>query len=259
MIYYSQFDEDKIIFDLFSRKKIGCCVEVGANNGIDDSTTFFFEKIGWKCILVEPNPDLCDEIRKVRQGRLFECAVSNKKGQATLYIAEGAERSHGVSTLSDKKEDQQRIRGYGFQCKPIKVKVKTLDDILKQSEIDCEIDFISIDVEGLELEVLNGFSIEKWKPRIMMVEDNYNLENKSVKKYLKKHNYITFNRTGVNDWYAHSSDKQFINLKSKFRILCIYTDKKITKTIKTIKNTLKKIPILVKLHRLIVNKETSIN
>ena len=77
-MFFSQFGEDKILFEICHRKTSGFCVEVGANNGIDDSTSLFFENIGWKCILVEPNPSLCKEIREKRKALLYECAASNR-------------------------------------------------------------------------------------------------------------------------------------------------------------------------------------
>ena len=61
--YYSQFGEDRILDRLFRGKRKGFCVEVGANNGVDGSTTLHFEELGWDCILVEPNPTLCRELR----------------------------------------------------------------------------------------------------------------------------------------------------------------------------------------------------
>jgi FkbM family methyltransferase len=247
--YYSQFGEDKILAELFQSTVEGSCVEVGANNGVDDSTTLFFEELGWKCILVEPNPDLCKEIRRKRRSTLFECAISSKRGEAVLYVAGGADRSHGMSTISDSQEDHDRIKSYGFDCVPVKVKVRTLDEILEETGIDCDIDFMSIDVEGLELEVLKGLSIEKWKPKIILVEDNSNFENKDVRNYLKQHEYVRFDRTGVNDWFTHSSNRQFMSLKGKFRIILIYTDTKINQFIRIIKNILKIMPIIIKLRK----------
>ena len=252
MRYYSQFGEDKILAELFEGTTEGCCVEVGANNGVDDSTTLFFEELGWKCILVEPNPDLCKEIRKKRSSTLFECAVSSKKGDATLHVAVGADRSHGMSTISDSQEVHDRIKSHGFDCVPVKVKVRTLDDILEESDIDCDIDFISIDVEGLELEVLNGFSIEKWKPKIMLVEDNSNFKNKTVKNYLKWHGYVRFDRTGVNDWFTHSSNRQFMSLKGKYRIAFTYiaftyVGTKVSRCIRIAKSVVKRMLITLKL------------
>jgi FkbM family methyltransferase len=152
---------------MFSGKSPGVCIEVGANDGINDSTTVYFEKIGWNCILVEPNPILCQMIRVARNALLYECAASDRHGVATLYIAEGAERAHGVSMICELKAEEEarnKIKSYGFTYRPIQVDTMTLDEILMDAQIKSDIDFISIDVEGHEHEVLEGFSLERWKP-----------------------------------------------------------------------------------------------
>lgn len=212
-MYYSQFSEDKTLHKIF-QKNDGICVEVGANDGVNDSNTYFFERIGWTCVLVEPNPQLCEQIRKVRGARLFECALSSEGGNATLYIAEGADRAHGVSTISSDATVHERIKNYGFTTKPIRVRTRTLDDVLTEMALTNAIDFVSIDVEGHELNVLEGFSIERWKPTIVIVENNSNQEDIKVQKYFGENGYVIFKRTGVNDWYASKTNRSLVNIIS---------------------------------------------
>jgi FkbM family methyltransferase len=240
--YYSQFGEDKILFDIFQRKTCGVCVEVGANNGVDDSNSLFFEKLGWKCILVEPNPILCQMIRSTRSSLLYECAASDRSGKATLYVAEGAERAHGVSTISAEEEAQNKIKSYGFTCRPVQVDTRTLDDILAELKLSSGIDFVSIDVEGHELEALKGFPVDRWTPTVIIIEDNSNFEDVSVRNYLKHFGYVCFKRTGVNDWYAHRTKRDLVNLRSRSRY--------IWNALKTrLKTRLEKVPLLVKIKR----------
>jgi FkbM family methyltransferase len=238
-VFYSQFGEDKILFEIFQRKTSGICVDVGANNGVDDSISLFFEKIGWKCILVEPNPSLCQGMRSVRNALIYECAASNQSGTATLHIVEGAVRSDGLSTISTDKKEHDKIKSYGFTSRPVGVRTMTLDEILADAQINGDIDFISIDVEGYEYEVLEGLSLERWNPKIMVLEDNSNFEDSTVSNYLKKFGYIRFMRTGVNDWYAHRTDRQLVNMKSKARVMC-------TALIIKAKNRLRRILSIVK-------------
>jgi FkbM family methyltransferase len=243
-MFYSQFGEDKILFKLFNKKSKGVCVDIGANDGINDSNSMFFEKIGWQCILVEPNPDLCRQIRTARSSQLHECAASEQHSTVTLYIAEGAERAHGVSTICDTEEAKNKILSYGFVPRPVQVESKTLDMILEESKINSNIDFISIDVEGYELGVLKGFSIGKWLPTIIIIEDNHCFKDKTVKDYMEIHGYIAFMRTGVNDWYAHRTNNDFI----KWRNLMLY--KSIALKIK-ITTFLKSFPLITTLKRLL--------
>lgn len=245
-MFYSQFGEDKILFEIFQKKTNGVCIEVGANNGIDDSNTLFFEKIGWRCILVEPNPILCQMIRSTRNALLYECAASDRHGVSTLYIAEGSERAHGVSMLSTEEKAINKIKSYGFSCRPVQVNTRTLDDILAELKLSDDIDFVSIDVEGHELEVLKGFSIERWRPNLIIVEDNSNFEDASVRNYLKLSGFICFKRTGVNDWYSDKNNRDLVNLSSRSRYRWILLKKRA-------KNKLYKIPVVMQTWRLFKN------
>jgi FkbM family methyltransferase len=239
-MYYSQFGEDKILSEMFNGKSHGVCIEIGANDGVNDSTSLYFEKIGWQCVLVEPNPVLCQMIRKTRNAPVFECAVSDKRGTATLLVAEGAERAHGVSTIRAEEQAQDTIKSYGFTYRPVQVHTRTLDEILTESKLTSRIDFVSIDVEGHEFEVLRGFSIERWNPVVILVEDNSNFEDTAVSHYLKQFGYIRFIRTGVNDWYAHRTNKELVNWSSRSRYNWIALKARA-------KSRLKKIPAVVKI------------
>ncbi|TFH31896.1 MAG: FkbM family methyltransferase [Deltaproteobacteria bacterium] len=198
---YSQFREDKILDRIFFDKK-GTCVEVGANDGITGSTTYFFEKKGWKCVLIEPVPDLCERIRRFRSALVFECAASSESGEGVFYVAESTK---SLSTLSPTESLQKEIAANKTTLREIHVRKRTLDEILEEAGIR-GIDFITIDVEGHEMDVLIGFSIEKYRPRIIIIEDNDDHADDSIGKYLGGKGYRAFFRTGVNDWYASDSD-----------------------------------------------------
>jgi FkbM family methyltransferase len=215
--FYSQFDEDRILARIFAGKSDGVCVEVGANDGVNGSTTLYFEKQGWRCVLIEPNPALCAEIREKRSALLFECAASDRSGTATLHIAEGAWRADGMSTISARSGDRERIRRQGFSTRPVDVPTLTLDEILGKAQLGGQIDFVTIDVEGHEHEVLQGFSLERWKPTILILEDNSNTEDQTVVRHLAELGYEPFLRTGVNDWFAHRSNKELVNIRNKLR------------------------------------------
>lgn len=222
-IYYSQFDEDKILSKIFKTVKKGICVEVGANDGINDSTTYHFERKGWQCVLIEPNPDLCKSIRSVRKAQLFECAASDKNGEVYLNVAEGKGRAHGVSTICNDQKAIEFIESFGFKIKSVKINIRTLDDMLNELQRISKIDFITIDVEGNELNVLKGFDLNKWKPTILIIEDNSYYKDDTIVRYLKSEGYIRFRRTGVNDWYSHKSNKDFIKLINKMNYQALKT------------------------------------
>ena len=218
-MYYSQFGEDRYLSRLFAGKTTGICVEVGANNGVDGSTTLYFENRGWTCVLVEPNPELCDALRTRRSAQVFECAASSVEGVATLHIAIGDDLAHAVSSIGGDVEARQVAKRHGFATRPIEVKTRRLDDMLAEANLSRPIDFMSIDVEGHEIEALKGFTPARWKPTVIIVEDNSAVWEIEVSSHLRAHGYVRFHRTGVNDWYAHQSNRDLTNLGRRLRYI----------------------------------------
>jgi FkbM family methyltransferase len=197
-MYYSQFGEDEILEWLFADRATGVAVEVGANDGVHGSTTLTFEKKGWQCILVEPTPQLVEAIRKVRTARVFPCAASDKQGTATFHVASGGHLAHSLSSLSANEVQKQ-----GVTLQPIEVPLRRLDDILAEANLS-PIDFITIDVEGHEPAALAGLTLSRWKPGIVLIENNSNTtapSDRAAAEHLANAGYTFFLRTGVNDWY----------------------------------------------------------
>lgn len=201
--FSAQFGEDRILYDLFEKKRDGVCVEVGGYDGITGSNTYFFEKLGWKCLIVEPMPDYCKKIKSVRKCEVAEIAASDTKEEVTFYVAEGVET---LSTMEQDADHFKRIDKEGAgRIKEIRVKTDLLDNILSERGIQ-HIDFLLLDVEGHELSALQGMSFEKIKPRVLIIEDNSFGAKTDIKNFMKAHSYVRFKRTGCNDWYVQKED-----------------------------------------------------
>jgi hypothetical protein len=89
--------------------------------------------------------------------------------------------------------------GFNIDIRKIIVEVITLDKCIEDFYKYDKIDFISIDTEGTELDVLKGFSIEKWNPKLLIIENNF--EDPEIEEYLKQYKYKKDKRIGVNDFY----------------------------------------------------------
>lgn len=212
---FSQFGEDLLLAEIFANCGSGVCVDVGANDGVSGSNSYYLERQGWKCVLVEPNPMLCRRIGEFRpKANLFECAASAEPGYLTLYVVSGGELAHGLSTVSLSDQNISRIQANRFQYHPFRVQSKTLDSILNQAGLE-HVEVVSIDVEGHELSVLQGLTIDLWKPRVLIIEDNSEFADLSTARYLAAQGYVRVFRSGVNDWYAHRRDKQLGNLANR--------------------------------------------
>lgn len=166
-------------------------MEVGAFHSTHLSQTWLLEQVGWKGILVEPLPDQAEELRANRPASIVhQVAVSSpdKSGTAPFYV------NKEYSSLSPNIMDN--TRGYENQ---ITVKVTTIDEIL-ESEGNPAVDFLSIDVEGTELDCLKGFSIERHRPGLIITEDV--VLTLDLHQYLLAHGYRLFRRIQWENWYV---------------------------------------------------------
>lgn len=206
--FYSQFGEDRALYNLFNKKIDGVCVEVGGYDGITGSNTYFFEGLGWRCLIIEPMPDFCKKIISCRRSEVIEVAASDVKGETKFYVAEG------VETLSTMKYDAshfERIFKDGAHgIREIQVKTDLLDSIFQLKGFTT-IDFLTLDVEGNEMSALRGMSFDSIRPRILIIEDSSFGSNSEVYEFMRSKNYSRFKRTGCNDWYADRND-DFVTL-----------------------------------------------
>jgi FkbM family methyltransferase len=183
--------ESRLVWQFFGCTKQGFFVEVGANHPTKLNQTWFLEQQGWSGILVEPNPDLCALLLAQRpRSRTFQAAAGNAEqvGEVELLLGE----SHVHSTLKP-------VLGDPLSGLKIKVPLRTLDDILAEAGVG-RIDFLSIDVEGMELAVLQGLHLEKYAPRLILLEDHRYDYKKHF--HLRHHGYRLVRRTGLNNWYV---------------------------------------------------------
>ena len=157
-VFYGQQGEDLDVFvDFFRDKPIdkGVFVEVGAGNGIEFSNTHFFEKcLKWTGVLIEPNHDHEDFLHDIRQGSHIEmCVAGKEEGEASFAVHPYIwAQSHRTDVNSP---ELQTTLGQNMPLINVTVPVRPLGDILRDAHVSY-IDFLSIDVEGSELEVLEG-------------------------------------------------------------------------------------------------------
>jgi|TARA_B110000196_G_C21109690_1_gene647104 FkbM family methyltransferase len=172
---------------------VGYFVEVGANDPFSLSQTWHLAQVGWSGILVEPIPELCKELRSKRpEAYVVEAACGAPQSPTTALFTVASDS--GKSSLATEFLDKRTI----VESR-ITVDILTLDEILQQQNTTT-LDFVSIDVEGTQLEVLKGFTLQKWKPRLLVIEDHL-LDTRSHKKIIKQ-GYKLVKRTLFNNWYV---------------------------------------------------------
>lgn len=200
--FRSQCGEDRILAAELAGRRSGCFVEVGSYNGESCSNTYFLEKsLGWTGVLIEADPTLFEQGRAIRPGSIsVNCAAvaPNSPAIVTFDVVEGC---RWISSLSVSDAMLRRIEDVPTNIKRVTVQAKTLDSILDEAGMNGPIDFLSIDVEGHEWPVLQGFSIDRWKPKIVVLERNSHFPERAIMRYMRSHAYGWRRTTGCNDWF----------------------------------------------------------
>lgn len=210
---YSQYGEDLEILKFFGEASSGYYVDVGANNGIRDSNTALLEERGWTGLLIEANPELIEQASQARpKSIVIHSAVVDSENIDAIEFYQVTGRSpnlDGLSTTLKNSSFLAKISAYGGQYKNLRVPAQTLNRIFQDRCVPDRFELLSIDVEGAELQVLKGLSLERYIPRLIIIEDNSNGVDWRVTDCLKQWGYQRIHRTGVNDWYVRSNDSQF--------------------------------------------------
>jgi FkbM family methyltransferase len=203
-VYYSQNKEDLLLEAFFPNLKEGFYVDAGAYDPEYDSVTKLFYEKGWHGINIEPQLERYKEFEKSRSRDInINSGVSNIKSELTLRIY----KNGGLSTFSTelKKENTKSKDPKLSAFKDVKVPVTTLEDIFHKYKVG-KINFLKVDVEGLEYKVLQGNNWEKYRPEVLCVESN-NVQ-KDLKSFLLKKDYEHVFFDGLNDYYVDKhSDK----------------------------------------------------
>jgi FkbM family methyltransferase len=167
-ISYSHLGEDMILRAFFARYPInypGFYVDVGAHHPIKFSNTYYFYRLGWQGIAIDPIPGGKTKFRKYRPRDTFIAAgISETGGKMTYYI-------YASSPLNTFSEGVVRLRPDEV-VHTTRVETLTLREVLTSYLPPGQIiDFLSLDVEGYELEVLKSNEWERFRPRVIVVEE----------------------------------------------------------------------------------------
>jgi FkbM family methyltransferase len=199
--YQAQHGEDRWLEGLFPGKRDGVFVEVGAYDGVVLSNSYYFEGLGWTGVLVEPDAAKAARCRASRpRSQIFECAaVGSETVQEISFYAVGDGQVYSTTNMT--QEHRQRLDQYGLSFTDTRVKAMTLDRILEAAKLS-RIDFVTIDVEEGELEVLRGFDLARWRPEAVMVETNSRFRSSEIRRYFVERGYVFHYSIVNNDIYV---------------------------------------------------------
>lgn len=165
MISYAQNHEDVLLNRVFSGQSSGFYIDVGANDPVLLSVTKHFSQHGWRGINIEPGPEAFRRLAADRpQDVNLNLGIAAATGELTLHECPA---NDALSTFSAEQAAEHRAEGH--ELRPRAVPVRTLDEVCCE-HVTGTIDFLTIDVEGFELQVLSGANLRRWRPRVIAVE-----------------------------------------------------------------------------------------
>ena len=166
---YSQEGEDMILRRYFESQQKGFFVDIGAHHPKRFSNTYAFYKMGWHGLNVDAMPGSMVAFNKQRKKDInIEAAISNETAEMTYYIF----RDPALNSFSKELADYRESLGIGCDViSSVTITTKKLEEILDAYlPVNQVIDFMSIDVEGLDLQVLKSNNWDKYCPRIILSE-----------------------------------------------------------------------------------------
>jgi FkbM family methyltransferase len=204
MTNYSQFNQDLDVLSFYKNKKDGYFIEIGASDGIRFSNTCLLErKYNWKGICVEPVPEKYKLLLRNRPNSIcYNNPIYDKTGENVEFaISRNGTMFSGIDKhLNAYKErvDKNKVI--------IKLKTLSFNDMLEKSNAPLFIDYLSIDTEGSEFNILKAIDFEKYTIGVIDVEhNNIKTMKQNINELLIMNGYVFLKQNGVDDIYIHNS------------------------------------------------------
>ena len=180
---YSQFNEDLFIDNFFKNIQFGKFLDIGCFHPIRYNNTYLLYKKGWRGTNIDLNPTSIDMFNIVRNQDTNICAaISETKKKMKIFFENSFS---AANTLSEKiyNEDQKKNKLFKHV---IEIQTKTLKELLKN-----KFDFLNIDVEGLDFDILKTIDLELYRPNLICIEilERDNKKKDKIFFYLKRFNY----------------------------------------------------------------------
>ncbi len=218
-LFKAQFGEDRVLWQVFRGKTDGYFIEIGAFDGYSLSNTFFLEQMGWRGLLVEPIQELCQRATARRPRSKIIQAACSKHGATGTTSFTIAQNVPVLSFLSADEAHVERCKREGANLVEVQVPLTSVNEILMslrnegsddlgpwQTNCGWRIDLVSIDTEGCELDVLDGFDLDRFAPRVLIIE-NDRPAGEAIEPYLDARGYRKFFRQTINDFYVRKDDQ----------------------------------------------------
>jgi FkbM family methyltransferase len=188
-IAFSQFGEDSVLHYLFKNNYSGFYVDVGAFHPMQFSNTYIFYRRGWRGIAIDANPIVKTTFKRFRPRDIFiNSAVGANEKELDFALFSDPALNCAWDQVDNVPDDVRN------SAQRIKVSVRSLSSIFAEYDLRT-IDFLNVDCEGYDLEVLKSNDWSQWKPKVVCVEDhNIEWSCSPIAKYLNQQGYTLISR-----------------------------------------------------------------
>lgn len=196
----SQLGQDLWVLERTGYKRNGFFVEFGATDGVILSNTLVLEKIfGWNGLLAEPNPEYFAELQKNRSSGAFDACIAGKSGERVEFVL--ADEFGGIKDYIGRDRHASRRASYAELSENVlTLTTISLDEFLTRHGAPAHIDYISVDTEGNELDILRTFPFEKWDVSMWTVEHNFAEDREKIFEIMTANGYLR-KEVRFDDWY----------------------------------------------------------
>jgi FkbM family methyltransferase len=192
--FYSQWGQDKWVSEaVFPGVKNGFFLDVGSGDGTYISNTKALEQKGWTGICIDPFPRNMQD----RTCQIFKEVVSNKSGEQVKFWA-----ADDWGTIIDEAHPRE-YKTQQFSAPTVELTTVTLGDILERAKAPRFIHYMSMDIEGGEVNALKGFPFDRYQIGALSIEHNYQEPKRSeIKALMESHGYKRVHTLDRDDLYV---------------------------------------------------------
>ncbi|WZN67016.1 Methyltransf_21 domain-containing protein [Chloropicon roscoffensis] len=207
---HSQLGQDVWVYNALGHKRGGFFVELGAGDGIELSNTYALEKhFGWIGVCIECSRQF-EALRRNRRCACDSACVSGADGESVVFLEDERYGEHNhFSGIKDK------INCHQPSGKEYEVKTKTLATVLRQHNAPAVMDYLSLDTEGSELDILKAFPYQDFRFNCITVEHNFQeRERAQILRLLEANAYVRVEQREWDDIYLHAEALREIRSRS---------------------------------------------
>ena len=172
--FKSQYDQDFLAYEYFNGKKNGFFIDIGAHNGEWINNTYIFEKLGWNGICVEADPDNFELLKKNRKCHIYNFAIDSENSDSIKFIKSKVDALNVLEKhCSDEHAKRIKSEAQINDLEYINIKSITFNDLMKNYHSEIKyIDFLSLDIEGGELDILKTIDFNTYSFGLLTIENN---------------------------------------------------------------------------------------